>query len=71
VQRPFQFQLEWNPTKAQENSLKHGITFERAATVFLDPKALSLFDEEHSEEEDRWITQGLDRAGTLLVVRHT
>jgi hypothetical protein len=32
---------------------------------------MSLFDEQHSEDEDRWITVGLDRTGTLLVVSHT
>jgi uncharacterized DUF497 family protein len=39
--------------------------------VFKDPNALSLFDEEHSEEEERWITLGLDEAGALLVISHT
>jgi len=32
---------------------------------------LSEFDEEHSRAEDRWITLGLDRTGTLLVVCHS
>jgi len=50
---------------------EHGIAFERAATVFLDAEALSEFDEEHSQDEDRWITLGLDRTGTLVVVCHT
>ena len=30
-----------------------------------------MFDDEHSEEEERWITLGLDRTGALLVVCHT
>ena len=30
-----------------------------------------MFDDEHSEEEERWITLGLDRAGVLMVVCHT
>jgi len=68
---PFQYQFEWDSSKARQNSKKHGITFERAATVFLDSDALSIYDEEHSREEDRWITLGLDRTGTLLVVCHT
>jgi uncharacterized DUF497 family protein len=46
-------------------------SFDRAATVFLDPDALSDFDEPHSEQEDRWVTMGLDNTGTLLVVCHT
>ncbi|MDQ5847193.1 MAG: BrnT family toxin [Acidobacteriota bacterium] len=32
---------------------------------------MSEFDEEHSRNEDRWITLGLDRTGTLLVVFHS
>jgi uncharacterized DUF497 family protein len=43
---------------------------ERAATVFLDPEGLSLVDDEHSEDEERWITLGLDRTGVVLVVCH-
>jgi len=71
VARPFQYQFEWDPVKARRNLKDHGIAFERAATVFLDARALSEFDEEHSEDEDRWITLGLDRTGRLLVVCHT
>ena len=68
---PFQFRFEWDPVKARRNLKDHGIAFERAATVFLDPEALSEFDEEHSHDEDRWLTLGLDRTGSLLVVCHT
>lgn len=71
MQKAFQYQFEWDPAKARRNLTKHGITFERAATVFLDPQALSLLDEEHSQDEKRWITLGLDRSGALLVVCHT
>jgi uncharacterized DUF497 family protein len=39
--------------------------------VFKDPNALSLFDEEQSDEEERWITLGLDETGALLVISHT
>jgi uncharacterized DUF497 family protein len=67
----FQCQFEWDPVKARENAKRHRVRFERAATVFLDPNALSLFDEQHSEDEDRWTTLGLDRTGTMLVISHT
>ena len=67
----FRYKFEWDPAKARQNIRKHGIAFERAATVFLDPEALSEFDEKHSGHEDRWATLGLDTAGTLLVVCHT
>ena len=68
---PSQYRFEWDPGKAQLNLKDHGIAFERAATIFLDPQALSVFDEEHSQDEDRWITLGMDRTGSLLVVCHT
>ena len=71
MEKPFQYQFEWDPVKARQNVKKHGVTFERAATIFLDPQALSQFDEEHSQEEDRWVTLGVDRTATLLVVCHT
>lgn len=50
---------------------KHGVAFDRAATIFLDPRAISELDEEESRNEDRWITISLDRTGALLVVCHT
>jgi uncharacterized DUF497 family protein len=68
----FQYNFEWDPPKAVANFRKHGISFERAAAVFRDPEALSLYDLTHSEAgEDRWITLGLDARGQLLVVSHT
>ncbi len=67
----FQYQFEWDPVKARRNLRDHDVAFERAAAVFLDPEALSEFDEDHSQDEDRWITLGLDRTGSLLVVCHT
>jgi len=71
VAKRFTYEFEWNPIKARENLKKHKITFERAATIFLDPDALSEFDEDESRDENRWITLGLDRTGVLLVVCHT
>ena len=71
MERQFEHQFEWDPVKALRNSREHGVSFERAATVFLDPVAMSIFDDEHSEEEERWITLGLDRFGVLLAVCHT
>ena len=66
-----EFHLEWDPQKAATNARKHGVSFERAAIVFCDPEALSLYDEAHSQTEDRWITLGMDAEGQLLVVCHT
>jgi uncharacterized DUF497 family protein len=69
--KPFTYEFEWDPAKARDNIKKHRVNFERAATIFLDPDALSEFDEDESRDEDRWITIGLDRTGVLLVVCHT
>lgn len=63
--------FEWDPIKAAANIQKHRVSFERAASVFNDPEALTIFDHAHSSEEDRWITLGLDKHGSLVVVSHT
>jgi hypothetical protein len=44
---------------------------DRPTAVFRDPNQISIYDEEHSESEDRWITMGIDRGGVLRVVVHT
>ncbi|MFO1432445.1 MAG: BrnT family toxin [Candidatus Competibacteraceae bacterium] len=53
------------------NITKHGVTFAQAATVLLDPLALTVFDADHSETEDRWFTLGMSSDGKLLAVAHT
>ncbi len=65
------YEFDWDPAKARQNLQKHGVSFERAARVFLDPFAISIFDEPHSENEDRWITIGVEANEVLLVVVHT
>ena len=71
MHRPFEYQFEWDPAKARSNYSKHGVTFERAASVFNDSGALSLPDEKHSGREERWIILGLDQGGVPVVVCHT
>ncbi len=66
-----EFNFEWDPQKTRSNKQKHRISFEQAATVFRDPRAASIYDEGHSEPEDRWITLGLSENGGVLVVCHT
>jgi uncharacterized DUF497 family protein len=65
------YNFEWDPLKARENRNKHGVEFEEAATIFRDSKALSIFDPDHTESEDRWITMGISEKGRLLIVNHT
>ena len=63
--------FEWDPSKASLNLSKHGVSFVEAATVFLDPLAVSFEDPDHPSEEDRWISIGLSTRSQLILVAHT
>ena len=65
-----QYNFEWNQGKAKTNIRKHKISFEQAATIFKDPRAISIYDDEHTDSEDRWISLCLTSNGILLVVHH-
>lgn len=65
------FNFEWNQNKADSNVLKHGISFDEAVSVFGDEKALTFFDADHSDFEDRSRTYGKSNKARLLVVVHT
>ncbi len=67
----FVYRFAWDPQKAAAKRGKHGVTFEQAASVFRDPIALSLYDEGHSETEERWLTLGEDEKRRAFVVSHT
>ncbi len=63
--------FEWDINKEKINIQQHGITFEQASYVFADPFALNKYDDEHSEDEDRWILLGNFLNEAVLVVVHT
>lgn len=63
--------ITWDPAKAQTNLSKHGVSFTQAASVLLDPLALTVFDAAHSDQEERWFTLGQALGGTLLAIAHT
>ena len=63
--------FEWDREKEKTNIKKHGVTFEQASFVFADRYALNKYDEEHSEDEDRWIILGKSFNEVLLLVVHT
>ncbi|MBC8453578.1 BrnT family toxin [PVC group bacterium] len=65
------YDFAWDPNKAKGNRIKHGVNFEQAATVFQDPRAATIYDDEHSDYEDRWITLGVSSSGGLITVFHT
>jgi uncharacterized protein len=58
--------FDWDQRKAEVNLRKHGVSFHEAATVFLDPMAMSGPDPDHSIGEDRYITFRFSRLGRLL-----
>ena len=65
------YDFEWDAAKALANVEKHGITFDLAATVFLDELALTVYDAVHSQYEERWFTLGFAANGAFVAVAHT
>jgi uncharacterized DUF497 family protein len=62
---------EWDPKKAKANLRKHRVSFEEAATVFLDPLAVTYPDPGHSGEEMREITVGHSAKQRVIFLSHT
>ena len=63
--------FEWDPGKAEKNIRKHDVSFDEASSVFDDPLFITLLDEEHSKDEERYITIGISDKNQLLLVAHT
>jgi len=60
----------WDDNKNRANQRKHGVSFEFAAQVFLDPLHVSIHDRMENGER-RWQTFGLVDGFPLLIVAHT
>jgi uncharacterized DUF497 family protein len=63
--------FEFDPDKAAANLKKHGVSFDEAATVFNDPLSSTLPDDQHSNDENRFITVGMSIKQRLLFVVYT
>jgi len=63
-----ELRFEWDTRKAAANLKKHRVSFDEAATAFLDEEALVIEDPDHSEAEDRFILLGLSAALRVLFV---
>lgn len=63
--------FDWDTKKAETNLRKHGVSFDEAATAFLDPHAVSGPDPDHSVGEERYITFGYSQLVRLVAVYHT
>jgi uncharacterized protein len=61
---------EWDAAKARTNLAKHGVSFDDAATVFLDPLAVTFPDPNIVPNEEREITIGHTADGRIIFVAH-
>jgi hypothetical protein len=63
--------FEWDEQKDLSNQRKHGVSFDEARTVFNDPRSITIADEQHSDDEDRYIDVGTSLRGRVIVVSYT
>lgn len=63
--------MEWDPEKDRANRAKHGLGFDEVRGLFEgNADHLLIYDEAHSDEEDRFLAIGQVRRG-VVVVAHT
>ena len=59
----------WDESKNRTNRKKQGVSFEEASALFhRGDDYLEIFDDAHSDEEDRFIAIGPVERGLVLVV---
>jgi len=61
--------FEWDPAKAKSNYRKHGVRFADAVAALEDENAISVSDD--SEDEERWVSIGMDALARIVVVVYT
>jgi len=60
--------FEWDAEKDRTNRLKHGVSFNEASELFAQcADYVEIYDEEHSEEEDRFLAIGSIERGVAVV----
>jgi hypothetical protein len=62
--------FEWDERKAAQNVAKHGVPFEYAVRIFLDPQRLDSKDTRRDYGEERWLGPGKIE-GRLIAVAYT
>ncbi len=60
-------QFQWNKSKAKDNYVKHGVTFELATSVFNDPFAVEFLDDRQDYNEERFVIIGAAERQVLFV----
>lgn len=62
--------FEWDEDKNQINQKKHGVSFKEAKSVFYDDLAIQFWDNDHSNEEERFLLLGRSYKMRILLVVH-
>lgn len=61
--------VTWDDAKSSANLRKHRVSFEEASQLFKSgSQVLEVFDEAHSDFEDRFVAIGPIRRGIVVVV---
>jgi uncharacterized DUF497 family protein len=58
----------WDRAKDLANQKKHGVSFQEASELLSGGEHLEIFDDSHSDDEDRFISIGPIRRGLILFV---
>lgn len=62
-------EFEWDPAEDRENQRKHGLSFQEASALFTNgDDYLEVYDQDHSDEEERFIAIGMIVRGIIVVV---
>ena len=64
-------EFEWDENKSRSSLKKHGVDFQEGKTVFNDPFAITIYDPDYSESEERYLDIGISSKGRILVVWYT
>jgi len=63
--------FEWDEEKDKANFKKHRVSFDEATTIFTDPLSITIYDPDHSVDEQRYIDSGCSDKGRVLIVVYT
>ena len=61
----------WDINKNKANLKKHGVSFEKARSVFIDQNAIEFYDVDHSVDEERFLMLGVSYKFRILLVSYT
>jgi uncharacterized DUF497 family protein len=60
--------VSWEDVKDAANQKRHGISFDEAQALFTTGEYLEVFDQEHSETEERFVAIGLIGRGLIVLI---